>query len=99
MESELVSKPRPLQLPLAVSVTKHGNVDLLQRVLVGSVSAKGVLPPPADEASFPGELGKRVRQANWGDVGVPLEVQEAVELDDGNVVVEISRIKVGMDGD
>ena len=32
-------------------------------------------------------------------MGVPLEVQEAVQLDDGNVVVEISRIEIRMDGD
>ena len=30
---------------------------------------------------------------------VPLEVEEAVEFDDGNVVVEIARVEVGVDGD
>ena len=30
---------------------------------------------------------------------VPLEVEEAVEFDDGNVVVEIAGIEVRMDGD
>ena len=30
---------------------------------------------------------------------VPLEVEEAVEFDDGNVVVEIARVKVRVDGD
>ena len=32
-------------------------------------------------------------------MGVPLEVQEAVQLDDGDVVVEISRIEIRVDGD
>ena len=30
---------------------------------------------------------------------VPLEVEEAVEFDDGNVVVQIAGVEVGMDGD
>ena len=99
MECELVTKACPLQLPLAVSMTQNGNVDLLQRVLIRSISTKGILPPAADEATFPRELGKGVRQAYRGYVGVPLKVQEAVQLDDGNVVVEISRIEIRMDGD
>ena len=80
-------------------MTKNGNVDLLQCVLIRSISTKGVLPPSADEATFPRELGKGVRQAYWGYVGVPLEVHEAVQLDNGNVVVEISRIEIRVDGD
>ena len=80
-------------------MTKNGNVDLLQRVLIRSISTKGVLPPSADEATFSRELGEGVRQTYRGYVGVPLEVQEAVQLDDGNVVVEISRIEIRMDGD
>ena len=68
-------------------------------MLIGSLSTKGVLPPSADEATFPRELGKGVRQAYRGYVGVPLEVQEAVQLDDGNVVVEISRVEIRVDGD
>ena len=30
---------------------------------------------------------------------VPLEVEEAVEFDDGNVVVKIAGVEVGVDGD
>ena len=30
---------------------------------------------------------------------VPLEVEEAVEFDDGNVVVQIAGVEVGVDGD
>ena len=99
MECELVPKACPLQLPFAVAMTKNGNVDLLQCVLIRSISTKGVLPPSADEATFSRELGKGIGQAYRGYVGVPLEVQEAVQLDDGNVVVEISRIEIRMDGD
>ena len=68
-------------------------------MLIRSISAKGVLPPSADEATFSRELGKGIGQAYRGYVGVPLEVQEAVQLDDGNVVVEISRIEIRVDGD
>ena len=30
---------------------------------------------------------------------VPLEVEESVEFDDGNVVVQIAGVEVGVDGD
>ena len=56
VESELVTKSRPLQLPLAVPVVEDWHVDLLQGVLVRSVPTEGVLSPAADEATFPREL-------------------------------------------
>ena len=56
VESELVTKSRPLQFPLAVPVVEDWHVDLLQGVLVRSVPTEGVLSPAADEATFPREL-------------------------------------------
>ena len=56
VESELVTKSRPLQLPLAVAVVEDRHVDLLQGVLVRSVPTEGIFSPAADEATFPREL-------------------------------------------
>ena len=56
VESELVTKSRPLQLSLAVPVVENWHVNLLQGVLVRSVPTEGVLSPAADEATFPREL-------------------------------------------
>lgn len=88
-----------LQLPLTVSVTENWKVNLLECVLVGSVSTEGILPPSTDEAAVPSELRERVRKADRGDVGVPLEVNISVQLDDGDVIVEISGVELGVDGD
>merc|ERR1719412_825587 len=99
VEGEVIAEARLSQLPLAVGVPEHGHVHLLEGVLVGAVATEGVLAPSSDEAAVTGKVCQGVRQADRGDVGVPLEVQEAVQLDDGDVVVQVSRIELRVDGD
>merc|ERR1719219_2993440 len=97
VKDKVVAQPGLLQFPLTVEVSEDGQVDLLQDVLVGPDFTKGVLPPATDPAPLPCEALEGVRKTNRRDVGVPGEINEAVNLYDSQVVVEVAGVVLGVD--
>lgn len=99
VKSEVEPEPRSFQFCLTVKMRQNRDVHLLENVLVAADLAKGVLPPPGDEAALPGEVLERVGKTDRRDVGIALEVHMAVQFDESNVIVEVARVVLGMDVD
>jgi len=92
MEDEVVSQSGLLQLPLTVKVSKDGQIDLLEDVLVGATLAEGVLAPSTDPTPFAGKVLEGIRQTYWGYVSISGKVNKTIQLNDRNVVVQVTRI-------
>ena len=87
-----------LQHALAQGMAQDGDFDLLERVLVVALE-KSVFTPTGDEASTAGEVVAAVGQADGADVRVCSVINVACDADQGDVVVEISRVELFVDED
>ena len=96
VQRELRTKPRPPEHVLALPVVQHGQVDLLEDVLVRA-AGEGVLAPPGDVAPLAGKVLLVVGQAHGADVGVPAEVDIPVEPDHSDVVVQVAGVELVVD--
>ena len=70
---------------LTLSVVDHWDFNLLENLLVGSLS-EGILTPSGGHATLAGEFNEAVGQADGADVRVAGVVDVSVDADDGNVV-------------
>lgn len=87
-----VSQTRVSQLLLTLIVPDDWNVDFLQDVLVLAEVTERVFAPARRPAARPTEVGVSIRQARRTDVRAVDEVDRAVQLQDGQVVVQCSRV-------
>ncbi len=90
------TESRPAQHVLALSVVQHRQVDLLENVLIRS-AFKTIFAPTGNVAALAGKIFLVVGKADGADVGVPAEVDVAVEPDHGDVVVQVARVELVVD--
>merc|ERR550525_890808 len=95
VELELPAQPGLPEAVLAGVVVHHGEVDLLQDHLVLPGSPELVLPPPGGEAGGAAERLPGLGQAGGVDVVGELELLAGEE--DGEVVLEVARLELGVD--
>ena len=92
MEDKVITESGLFQFSLAVKVCKDGKVDLLEDVLVGTTLAECILAPTTHPTPLAGKVLEGIWQTHRGNVGVSGKVNKTIQLDNGNVIVQVSRV-------